>query len=504
MELTIVRDRWRIKMLLASAAFACLSAGAALWRPPRSSAAIRITVAGMPVAAASEALRGRIALPVSLDLPSGKRTLSWSKLGAVVDRARLVSWLAQAGDPSSAMAQRAALAGGALDFPAPIVLDRDASWSAVLRLKDEADRSPEDARVSIATRSLLIERPGIELDAFSTLAALETAAASSAPRIAAKTTSVTPKLSAARIGSFAFDQVLGFFETKYTTDEQHAARTYNLGLAASKLDGHVIMPGETFDFNEVVGPRDEANGYKVATVIAQGELVDGVGGGTCQIAGTLHGAALFAGLDIVQRRPHTRPSFYIKMGLDAMVVYPTVTLTLKNSYDHPVVLHETVRGGVVRAEILGPARTRTVTFVRKIDDVTPFRELARPDPKLASGQRVVAQRGIPGFAIHRYRITRQGRFAVRERWSDTYPPTTQIVRVGTGDAGQAKAEPDAHPEYVADEYLVLMQGPDVDGKGMVEVREAGRSGEYGWTEREGFSREEPRARPARRRPVARR
>ena len=115
----------------------------------------------------------------------------------------------------------------------------------------------------------------------------------------------------------------------------------------------MILPGETFDFNDVVGPRDEANGYKVAPVIAQGELVDGIGGGTCQIAGTLHGAAFFAGLDIVERHPHTRPSFYIKMGLDATVVYPTITLRLRNSFDHPVVLHETVRDGLVRAEVLG-------------------------------------------------------------------------------------------------------------------------------------------------------
>ena len=92
------------------------------------------------------------------------------------------------------------------------------------------------------------------------------------------------------------------------------------------------MPGEIFDFNEVVGPRDEANGYKVAPVIAEGELVDGIGGGTCQISGTLHGAAFFAGLEIVERYPHTRPSSYIKMGLDATVVYPTINFRMKNRF----------------------------------------------------------------------------------------------------------------------------------------------------------------------------
>ena len=93
----------------------------------------------------------------------------------------------------------------------------------------------------------------------------------------------------------------------------------------------------------------------------------------------------------------------------------------------------------------------------------PFSEVERQDPKLPKGSRVLSQRGIPGFRTHRYRVVRQGAFAVRERWNDNYPPTSQIVRVGTGDASEGNVEDDPHPEYVADEYLVLLQGPDVKG-----------------------------------------
>ncbi len=58
---------------------------------------------------------------------------------------------------------------------------------------------------------------------------------------------------------------------------------------------------------------------------------------------------------MVERYPHSRPSYYIKLGLDATVVYPTINFRFKNSFDVPIVLHETVAGGVVRAEILGPS-----------------------------------------------------------------------------------------------------------------------------------------------------
>src|SRR4029434_5500102 len=81
----------------------------------------------------------------------------------------------------------------------------------------------------------------------------------------------------------------------------------------------------------------------------------------------LHDAAYSAGLEIVERYPHTRPSAYIKMGLDATVVYPTINFRVKNTFDFPIVLHETVKNGFVRAEVLGTKSARTVTLIRRID-----------------------------------------------------------------------------------------------------------------------------------------
>jgi vancomycin resistance protein YoaR len=473
----------------------------------------RVLLAGQAIslgpegdAQALEAVRRYAQSPVTIVLPAviekpERRSILRSLLGAEIDRVRLGALLAEARDPQSAM-RRAAPLGAPLTLPIPVTLRRDSSLAALFKLKDELDRAPLDARFDLETKRLLPEQAGLWIDVYGTLAGLDDAVARGTPEVRASFDGQPARLATSQMGGVSFGEVLGWFETRYATDKKHEARTFNLRLAASKLDGHVIPPGETFDFNDVVGPRDEANGYKVAPVIAQGELVDGIGGGTCQIAGTLHGAAFFAGLDIVERHPHTRPSFYIKMGLDATVVYPTITLRLRNSFDHPVVLHETVRDGVVRAEILGPRRARTVTFVRKIDEVVPFAELERPDSKLPKGTRVLSQRGIPGFRTHRYRIVRDGAFAVRERWNDSYPPTNQIIRVGTAEGGDADGvADDPHPEYVADEYLVLLQGPDVrsapgitlepgsptGGGGMVESREPGKTGEYGWTEKAGFS-----------------
>jgi hypothetical protein len=179
------------------------------------------------------------------------------------------------------------------------------------------------------------------------------------------------------------------------------------------------------------------------------------------------------------------------MGLDATVVYPTINFRVKNPFSFPIVLHETVKNGVVRAEILGPKRQLTVTFIRRVLDAIPYEEVERPDKDLPHGMRVLGQRGVPGFKLRRYRIVRDGEHAVRDRWDDVYPPTTQIIRVGTGDSGEAplKVKDDSHPEYLADELLVMTQGADADeegGSNLAENREPGRFGENGWTEAAGM------------------
>lgn len=423
------------------------------------------------------------------------------ELGARVDADWLAALVVQLRDPSSALRRtHAALAPNKpLQVPLPLAASDERALSVFLTLKDDVDLPPVDAKYSLAKGTVSPDVPGRRLDVHATLQRLDAALQKGDPEFEGVIVPVPARRTAAALGKVEVTDVLGYFETKYASDNAHIDRTFNLRMASSKLDGHVILPGETFDFNEVVGPRSEAYGYRVATVIAQGELVDGIGGGTCQVSGTLHGAAFFAGLDIVERKPHTRPSGYIKMGMDATVVYPTITLKLRNPLPYPVVLHEVVDRGVVRAEILGPKRTRDVTFVRRIDGITPFREKEISDPKIPEGEKVLAQRGIPGFKVTRYRVVREGAFAVRERIPDYYPPTAQIVRVGTGPKDPSFVPvDDNHSEYVADELLTISQGPSIRspkvsgserGGGMVESRVPGKYGSYGWTVREGLTTE---------------
>ena len=113
-------------------------------------------------------------------------------------------------------------------------------------------------------------------------------------------------------------------------------RTSNVKLAAQFVNGTVLMPDEVFSFNEVVGERTEARGFKEAKVFVKNEIVDGIGGGICQISSTLYKASLFADLQIVERTNHSFTVDYTQLGEDATVYYGAVDYKFKNNTPFPL------------------------------------------------------------------------------------------------------------------------------------------------------------------------
>ena len=397
-------------------------------------------------------------------------TRTRGELGARLDVEALSALLARSRDPDALLVRHhlTSSPGQPLGLPVAVLLDPGPALALLLDRKDLLDVRAESARMRPRTGEIIAERRGRTLDVHGSLDALEAALAAGEPEVLARVVDEAPHRTAAELEGVETDALLGFFETRYSTLEESADRTYNLRVAVERIDGLVVMPGETFDFNDAVGPRTEANGFRPAPEIAGGELVDGVGGGTCQVAGTLHAAVFFAGLGVAERRPHSRPSAYIWMGLDATVVYPDIDFRFVNDRPFPVVLGFTMEAGVARAEIRGRETDRMVTFTRRVDETVPFPTRDEPDPELPAGIRVLSQRGVPGFRITWFRTSRDPvtNAAVRTRGEDTYPPTTEIWRVGSG----APATPDyvvpvgdTHLPYSADGYLIASQGTGVDG-----------------------------------------
>lgn len=128
-----------------------------------------------------------------------------------------------------------------------------------------------------------------------------------------------PEITLEKLGEEAFPQVLGSFSTTYNTSNEN--RVTNLELASEKIDGTIILPGETFSYNKIVGERTIAKGYKEAAVYSNGKVVDGIGGGICQISSTLYNAVIYANLEITSRSNHRFLTSYVTAGRDATVSY---------------------------------------------------------------------------------------------------------------------------------------------------------------------------------------
>lgn len=160
-----------------------------------------------------------------------------------------------------------------------------------------------------------------------------------------------PKVTTNMIGTEAFPDLLSTYSTNYAASNRN--RTTNLILAANKINGTVLMPGETFSYNKVVGARTIAAGYKEAPIYVSGQVVDGLGGGICQITSTLYNAVVYANLEVTQRSNHQFIPSYVTASRDATVVYGAIDFQFKNNRNYPIKLVCSVSGGVANFKIFG-------------------------------------------------------------------------------------------------------------------------------------------------------
>ena len=129
------------------------------------------------------------------------------------------------------------------------------------------------------------------------------------------------------------------------------SRGSNVENAASKIDDLLLMPGEEFSYENAVGPVISSNGYKYAPVISNGKLVDGIGGGVCQVSSTLYNTQLNAGILPTERRNHSKAVSYVPRGLDATLASGIIDYKFKNTYEYPLVINTKAVNGKLTIEI---------------------------------------------------------------------------------------------------------------------------------------------------------
>jgi vancomycin resistance protein YoaR len=442
----VARSRWVLAAALLGAGAGSLAWGAGELFPAEGTVARGVRIGGVAVAqgqdahAAAEAAARR-ALDRKVALSWGRETLveaTVAELGGSVDvaaLARAAETVGRRGDVFARLDDVLEARRGAVDLPVRVELPAEPLAARLAHEKDERDAPPVAARLDVAHHTATAHAAGSYLDVYGAASAVEEAVDRRAPDapIAIPSFAMAPRASSEVVAAIDTSSVVSRFETRFGYVGDQVGRAQNVNRAAAQMDGVVLMPGEVVSFNANVGPRSLENGFAVAPEIYKGELRPGVGGGTCQVAGTLHAAAFLAGIGIVERYNHSRPSGYIRMGLDATVVYPTVDLKLQNPYDFPIVLHASIDKGALSFELLGAKKPATVSFATETVGTASYKRKVEEVAGMTEGQVKLKQRGIRGYSIKKTRVIHlaDGHDKV-EVTTDTYPPTFEIYQVPPG------------------------------------------------------------------------
>ncbi len=244
----------------------------------------------------------------------------------------------------------------------------------------------------------------------------------------------------------AIDGVVGQATTSFRVSERN--RSHNIRLAAARLDHVLIRPGETFSFNEIVGPRSPRYGFQKARVLVRGQFTQDFGGGVCQVASTLYLAALRAGMAVVQRHCHSRPIGYLPPGFDATVNFGSLDLKLRNPFPEPLYIRTFVKGGRLTVLILGKKQPNlTYRLIRSVRTFGAVREKVVSDSSLPPRARKVADKGTVGYqvTVWRWHIV-NGTVVKKERIStDTYAPRPRVVLIGASNNNAPKPQPSLPP-----------------------------------------------------------
>lgn len=235
------------------------------------------------------------------------------------------------------------------------------------------------------------------------------------------------------IGSEAFPDLLSSFRTSFTSSNSN--RSTNIRLCSEKINGTVLMPGETFSFNQVVGKRTPEAGFKPATAYSGGKVVQEYGGGICQVSSTLYNAVLYANLEITERTNHGYKPSYVDPGLDATVSWGGPDFKFTNNRDYPIRIVCDTSNKILNIYIYGLKRDTDYKVVLDAQYVSTvyFKTVYQKDSSLASGQSRVIQSGSNGCktATYKYLYDANGTLVSSECISrDTYNPHNKIVAVG--------------------------------------------------------------------------
>lgn len=212
-----------------------------------------------------------------------------------------------------------------------------------------------------------------------------------------------PSMTTEEFQNALFRDLLGEGTTSFNANL--VGRTTNVKLACDFVNGTVLNPGDVFSYNDTVGPRTYARGFRDAIVYVGASAEDGVGGGICQVSSTIYYAMLRADLEVVERKAHSRLVTYVPLGEDATVAWGAVDFRFKNNTDYPIRIDVSYGRSSLTVKLVGTkTQNKTVKIETRVLSKTPFEVQHIENPNLKPGTSKVKSNGYTGYVTESYRV----------------------------------------------------------------------------------------------------
>lgn len=230
----------------------------------------------------------------------------------------------------------------------------------------------------------------------------------------------------------AIDTLVASYSTKFTTGTGNAT---NITLASQNINGILLQPGDIFSFNDVLGNTTLDKGYTYAPVIVNAKLVQGVGGGVCQVSSTLYNAVLMLGLTPLERQPHSKPSSYVPLGQDATIDWGNIDFKFKNSFDYPIYIVSYTENGTLYTDLYSNHSLKDINYklLSTINEtlVSPISYIR--DASLPSGLKKLSSSGTSGYKVTVKREGYRNKQLVSSEIisHDVYNPSPTVYKLGT-------------------------------------------------------------------------
>jgi vancomycin resistance protein YoaR len=253
--------------------------------------------------------------------------------------------------------------------------------------------------------------------------------------------SARPELTTAKAKTLGIKELISEFTTYHPCC---ASRVSNIHRAADIMDGTIVLPGETFSLNEVLGKRTVERGFLSAPQIYDGRLEDAIGGGVSQISTTTYNAAFFAGVRIVTHQPH---QFYISrypMGREATVSWGGPEMIWKNDWPAAILVDTSYTDTSITVRFYSSKLGRRVTTATgEPYGYVPAKTITISNSTLPRGSKNVVQSAGPaGFTVsYTRKVFRDGKLRRNERYTWRYDAENAIVEVGPPARAKPKPKP---------------------------------------------------------------